>query len=263
MGVEVGGGVVTEELRVAEDEAGAVVVEGVPGEQGKEGRAQGSDQREAWSKRRRSGAIAEDEKDFVAGECGGCDDGSLLGEHGEGEEQGDCKDVSKIALGKRVLRLSRAGAELGSEIKGEGPQGEGSGEDVGVGEGALGEPDGVGGGQERDGERGKVSREAAGEAEDREQGSGGDDADERAGAADDKSGEVPPGGEEDGGEGGMGIGDGGVGDEGAGAQEVQGGGDVVAALVPEVREPEESPVAQKDPDKEEGVEHPELQRRRG
>ena len=35
-GVEVGGGVVAEELGVAEDEAGAVIVEGVPGEERKD-----------------------------------------------------------------------------------------------------------------------------------------------------------------------------------------------------------------------------------
>ena len=43
--VEVGGGVVAEELGVAEDEAGAVMVVGVPGEERKDGEARAAIQR--------------------------------------------------------------------------------------------------------------------------------------------------------------------------------------------------------------------------
>ena len=43
VGVEVGGGVVAEELGVAEDEAGAVVVVGVPGDEGKDGEEERGD----------------------------------------------------------------------------------------------------------------------------------------------------------------------------------------------------------------------------
>ena len=55
----------------------------------------------------------------------------------------------------------------------------------------------------------------------------------------------------------MGVGDGGLRDEGAGAEEVPGGGDVVAALVPEVGEAEEGEMREIDEDEEEREEHPE------
>ena len=115
------------------------------------------------------------------------------------------------------------------------------------------EPDGVGGGEQSNDRGGEISGEAAREAEDGEQGGCGDDAEEGAGAADDEAGEMPPGGEEDGGERRVGVGEGGPRDEGAGAEEVKGGRDVVAALVPEVGQTEQGPMAEIDRDKEDGV----------
>jgi hypothetical protein len=55
------------------------------------------------------------------------------------------------------------------EIVGEGPEGEGGGEDVGVGEGALGVPDGVDGGEQGDSEGRGVAEQSLGEAEDGQQ----------------------------------------------------------------------------------------------
>jgi hypothetical protein len=46
-------------------------------------------------------------------------------------------------------------------------------------------------------------------------------------------------------------------DEGAEAEEVPGGGDVVAGFVPEIREAEEAVVRDIGADEEEGIEHPE------
>ncbi len=143
------------------------------------------------------------------------------------------------------------------EVEGEAPEGEGGGEDVGVGEGALREPDWVDGGEETVTAATAVVGEVSCEVEDAEQRGGGDHADEGAGSADDESGEVPPAGEEDGGQRRVGVGDGGLRDEGAGAEEVPRGGDVVAGLVPEVGEAEEGEVGEVDGDEEERVEHPE------
>ncbi len=121
----------------------------------------------------------------------------------------------------------------------------------------MGKPDGVDCG-EKDGCRCYGSGgERSCELIEAEEGGGADHADEGAGSADDVAGEVPPGGEEDGGERGVGVGGGGLGDEGAGAEEVPGGGDVVAGLVPEVGEAEEGVVGEVDGYEEERVEHPE------
>ena len=163
----------------------------------------------------------------------------------------------------RVFGWRGGRGDCWGEIEGERPQGEGGGEDIGVGESALREPDGEGGGEQGDDEGGEVSGEPAREAKDGEESGGGDDADEGAGAADDISGEVPPGGEEDRGERRMGVGDGGLRDERAGAEEVEGGRDVIAALVPEVGEAEQCPMTEEDHYEEERVQHPEPQCLRG
>ena len=63
-------------------------------------------------------------------------------------------------------------------------------------------------------------------------------------------------GEQDGGQRRVGVGGGGLRDEGAGAEEVPRGGDVVAALVPEVGQAEQGEVGEVDGDEEERVEHP-------
>ncbi len=128
------------------------------------------------------------------------------------------------------------------KVEGEGPEGEGGGEDVGLGEGALGEPDGVDGGEEGGGEGGGCVEEALGEAEDGEEGGGGDGGDEEARGEDVVADDVPEGAEEDVGDGRVGVGV--VRDDLAVAVEVEGRGDVVAALVPVVGEMEEGEVAE-------------------
>ena len=55
----------------------------------------------------------------------------------------------------------------------------------------------------------------------------------------------------------MGVGDSGLWDEGSGAEEIPGGGDVIAGLVPEVGEAEEGEVREEDGYEEEREEHPE------
>src|SRR5258708_2039548 len=134
---------------------------------------------------------------------------------GAGGGRGRCRCVGAA---RGITQRGRAGGEL-IEVEGEAPAGEGGGEDVGVGEGALGKPDGVDCG-EKDGCRCYGSGgERSCELIEAEEGGGADHADEGAGSADDVAGEVPPGGEEDGGERGGGVGGGGLGDGGAGADE--------------------------------------------
>jgi hypothetical protein len=143
------------------------------------------------------------------------------------------------------------------EVEGKAPEGEGGGEDVGVGEGALGEPDGVDGGEEGSGEGGGDSGKAADEAVDGREGGGADEADKGAGGEDREAKEAPPAGEEDGRQRGVGVRSGGLGDEGAGVEEVPGGGDVVAGLVPEIGEMQQRDMGQEDGGEGEGEELPE------
>ena len=184
------------------------------------------------------------------GEGEGCDDGGLFGEGCEGEE-GCGPELGGEEAGAGVVGF------VGCEVEGDGPEGEGGGEDIGVGEGALGEPDGVDGGEDGGDDGCGCAGEVASDAVDGEEGRPGDHADESAGSGDDESGEMPPCGEEDGWKGRVRVGDGGLGDEGSGAEEVPCSGDVVAALIPEVGEAEEGEVGEEDGDEEEGEEHPE------
>ena len=75
----------------------------------------------------------------------------------------------------------------GLEVEGKSPEGEGGGEDVGVGERALRVPDGVEGGEQGGGDGGRCAQQVAGKPVDGEQRGGGDHADEGAGPAGDKS----------------------------------------------------------------------------
>ena len=143
------------------------------------------------------------------------------------------------------------------EIEGEGPEGEGCGEDVGVGEGALDEPDGVESGEKRDGGGDGGAGEGAGEPEDSEQGSGGDEEDEDARGEWREAGEMPPSRQEQRRQWRMGVGEGGVRDEGAGAEEIERGRDVIAGFIPEVGQAQERPVGEIERGEEEGVEQPE------
>ncbi len=148
VGAEVGGGVVAEEFGVAEDEAGAGVVEGVPGYEGKDGDEERDGPGEVGDALGFLLAGADELEHLPCGQGEGSDDGGLFGEDGEREEGGGPE------LGRK--RSGDGGFEsfgiffgvLGGEVGREGPEGEGGGEDVGVGEGALGEPDGVEGGEE-------------------------------------------------------------------------------------------------------------------
>jgi hypothetical protein len=54
----------------------------------------------------------------------------------------------------------------------------------------------------------------------------------------------------------MGIGEGGLGNEGASAEEVPGGGNIVAGLIPKVGKTEEGDMGEIDGSEEQRVEHP-------
>ncbi len=87
VGVEVRGCVVAEELGVAEDEAGLVVVIGVPGDEREDWREEGDEPVQVESARDRFATIADEEDCFPEGESCGRDDGGLFGEGGEGEHE--------------------------------------------------------------------------------------------------------------------------------------------------------------------------------
>jgi hypothetical protein len=132
----------------------------------------------------------------------------------------------------------------GGEVEGEGPKGEGGGEDVGMGQRALREPDGVDGGEEREGEGCAGVEEAGGQAVDGRKGGGGDGADGDPGDQNAGAGDVPERAEEDVRQRWVGVGE--VRDEGESVVEVERGGDVVAAFVPVVGEAEEGEVVEGD-----------------
>jgi len=142
------------------------------------------------------------------------------------------------------------------EVEGEGPEGEGGGEDVGVGQRALGEPDGVDGGEEGDGDGGSSVEEPLGETEDGKEAGGGEGSDEQAGREDVEAYDVPERAEEDVGQRRVGVGE--VRDQLAGVVEVQSRGNVVAALVPEVRKVKQGEMGEGD-----GCEEQEEEDRRG
>ena len=104
----------------------------------------------------------------------------------------------------------------------------------------MGEPDGVDGCEERDGYGSGGAEEALGEAEDGQKGTGSEGADHEARCEDVVAGDVPEGAEDYVGQGRVCVGE--LGDEGEAVVEVERGGDVVAAFVPEVGEAEESEV---------------------
>jgi hypothetical protein len=87
---------------------------------------------------------------FHGEQNGGLNDSCFFGERGEREEQGDGDLAAVCVCGVRRGRLP-AGR---GQIDGEGPEGEGGSEDVGVGERALSEPDGVNGDEEGEAESG-------------------------------------------------------------------------------------------------------------
>jgi hypothetical protein len=132
----------------------------------------------------------------------------------------------------------------GGQVEREGPEGEGGGEDVGVGEGALGVPDGVDGGEQGDSEGRDVAEQPLGEAEDGQQAGRGEGTDREAGDEDVESEGVPERAQDDAGQRCVGVGK--VRDEGAGMVEVQRGGDVVATFVPEVGQVEQGEMAERD-----------------
>src|SRR5215469_7957937 len=87
--VEVGGGVVAEELRIAEGETGAVTVVGVPGGEGDDRREERDDPERVVAALFWFGVGLEEGCGFDE-ECEGerGDDGGLFGERGEGEDGG-------------------------------------------------------------------------------------------------------------------------------------------------------------------------------
>ena len=94
---QVCGCVVAEELGIAEDEAGAVEVVGVPGDERKDGSDQSDDEREVEAPGTGSGGAlpAKQVEEFKEGEGCGRDNRSLFGEDGEREEDGDGEDVGR------------------------------------------------------------------------------------------------------------------------------------------------------------------------
>ena len=133
MSIEVGGSVVAEEFGIAEDEASAMAVIGVPSYQGEDGSQKCGDPVSVRSPLVFITFIAEPQNCLPESEGDGGYDGGLFGEDREREHDGG-----------EVLVLNAAlfGGGL-IEVEGETPEGEGCGEDVGVGKGALREPDGV------------------------------------------------------------------------------------------------------------------------
>jgi hypothetical protein len=144
------------------------------------------------------------------------------------------------------------GLSAGWEIQREGPQREGGGEDVGVGERGLGEPDGVYGGEDRKTDGCRRAEQALGEPEDRQQTGCGEGADEQAGGHNMVAHQVPEGAEQDVRQRRVGVGE--LRDELAGVIEVQRGRDVIAALVPVVRQAQQGGVAEGDGGEEQHIE---------
>src|SRR6185437_500943 len=85
---------------------------------------------------------------FKSDESRRLDDGSLLGERGKREEDSD-GDPAAAVVAVRLRRQLRTRLETGcGKVDGEGPEGQSGGEDVGVRQRALREPDGVDGCQQ-------------------------------------------------------------------------------------------------------------------
>jgi hypothetical protein len=123
--------------------------------------------------------------ELPGGEGRGRDDGGLFGEGGEREE----REGGELAAGLVWLRWRRL------DIDAEAPEGEGGGEDVGVGQGALREPDGVERGEQSGDAGGAGAEQIADEAEDREQRRGANQADQSARGEDVEAEDPPPGAE--------------------------------------------------------------------
>ena len=126
------------------------------------------------------------------------------------------------------------------EIVGEGPEGEGGGEDVGVGQRTLRKPDGIDRREQRGGNRCGSSEQLAREAVDGQQSGGGDGCDKDSRSQNVVANDVPERSQKDIGQRRMSVGK--VRNQRAGAVEVQCGGDVVTALVPVVGQAEQRPV---------------------
>ena len=120
-------------------------------------------------------------------------------------------------------------------------------------EGALGVPDGVERGEQRDGSCYGVAEQPLGEAEYCQQAGGGEGAYDESRGEDVQPKDVPQRAQHDVRERGVGVGI--VGDQPAVVVEVQCGRDVIAALIPVVGQVEEREVAQRDGGEEEGVEY--------
>lgn len=149
------------------------------------------------------------------------------------------------------------------EVEGEAPKRKCRGEDIGVGQRALCKPDGIERGEyDGGGGRGGVEQSAC-QPEDGEERSCRDHDDERARPTDDEAGEVPPRREENGGQRRVSVGEGGLRDQRPGAEEVPRGRDVVAGLVPKVRQTKECDVREIDCGEEQRIEHPERDVGRG
>ena len=191
-------------------------------------------------------ALRDAAKDLPRRERDRRDDGGFFGKDGQREEGGEVDEVGAGAGGFEVDRQR--------------PESESGREEIGMGEGGLNKPDRIDRCEQRGDDRDRVAGERAGEGEDSEQCRGGDHAEEGARALDRKSGDVPPGGEQDGGERRVGVGEGGMRDQRAGAEEIERGRDVVAGFVPEPGQREQRIMGEIDRNEEERIEDVERER---
>ena len=126
-----------------------------------------------------------------------------------------------------------------------------------MGQRALREPDGIDRGQQRGG---GGNRDLAGDAEgqpiDRQQGRGGDDQVGEPGGKRGEAGELPPQREIEGRERWMRVRERAEWDQRAGAEEIVGGRDVVAGLVPVIGQTQQSEVRKVEGDEDQGKDQP-------
>jgi len=137
------------------------------------------------------------------------------------------------------------------------PERAGSGEDVGVGQRALDEPDGINGGERHgpESDRGNA-HQAHSQSPDRRKAKGGNDEHGLARDLGKKARGLPPQRQIDAGQRGMSVGRRGEGNQRAGVKEVQRRGDVVAGLVPVVWQGEQGEVAQVERREDDREDHP-------
>ena len=151
----------------------------------------------------------------------------------------------------------RAARGAGGQRVDQAPERAGGGEDVGVGQRALRKPDGIEGGeQRRSRRRPRARRPGAWPAARPRQAERGDHQHGLARDLGTEAEELPPERQIDAGQRRMGVGQRGDGNQRAGAEEVPGGGNVVAGLVPVVGQAQQGEVAGIERRKDHRKDHP-------